>query len=134
MEGMALPKCFMSVIFGKHLSSIYRELNRNGSGGVYTGNEAQAASAHRRLESKPSPKLDDPMLTREIMKLFKQDLSADQIAGRLKVVYPEQLEKQASPSTIYTYLYRETAKDPALQEHFRQNRGSGRGRKTVAGR
>jgi IS30 family transposase len=71
MEGMALPKCFMLVILGKHPSSIYRELNRNGSGGVYTGNEAQAASAQRRLESKPSPKLDDRALTREIMGLFK---------------------------------------------------------------
>jgi IS30 family transposase len=59
MEGMGLPKCCMSVILGKHPSSIYRELNRNGSGGVYTGNEAQAGSAQRRLESKPRPKLDD---------------------------------------------------------------------------
>jgi IS30 family transposase len=47
-------------------SSIYRELNRNGSGGVYTGNEAQTASAQKRLESKPCPKLDDQGLTREI--------------------------------------------------------------------
>jgi IS30 family transposase len=44
MEGMGLPKSFMSVILGKHQSSIYREFNRNGSGGVYTGAEAQAAS------------------------------------------------------------------------------------------
>jgi IS30 family transposase len=53
------------------------------------------------------------------MRLFKQDLAADQIAGRLKVVYPEQPEKQASTSTIYTFLYGETAKDLALKEHFR---------------
>jgi hypothetical protein len=37
--------------------------------------------------------------------LFKQDLSADQIAGRLEEVYPEQAEKQASTSTIYIFLY-----------------------------
>jgi IS30 family transposase len=122
------------VILGKHPSSIYRELNRNGSGGVYTGNEAQAASAHRRLESKPSPKLDDPALTREIMKLFKQDLSADQIAGRLKAACPEQPEKQASTSTIYTFLYRETAKDSALKEHFRQKQAKPRKRKGVKDR
>jgi IS30 family transposase len=80
---------------------IYRGLNRNVAGGVYTGNEAQAASAQRRLESKPSPKLDDHALTREIPRLFKQDLSPDQISGRLEVLYPERPEKQASTSTVY---------------------------------
>jgi IS30 family transposase len=88
MEGMGLPKSYSAVILGKHLSSIYRELNRNGTDGVYTGNEAQALSIQRCLETKPSPKLDDPGLTRDIMALFKQDLSPDQISGRLGVLYP----------------------------------------------
>jgi IS30 family transposase len=129
MEGMALPKCYMSVIVGKHPSSIYRELSRNGTTGVYTGHEAQALSVQRRLETKPSPKLDNPALTREIMSLFKQDLSADQISGRLGVRYPDQREKQASTSTIYTYLYEETAKTPMLKEHFRQKQAKPRRRK-----
>jgi IS30 family transposase len=121
----------MSVILGKHPSSIYRELNRNGSGGVYTGNEAQAASVQRRMDSKPSPKPDDQVLTREIMSLFKQDLSADQISGRLGVLYPGQKGKQASPSTIYSCLYGETAKDPELKEYFRQKQAKPRKRKGV---
>jgi IS30 family transposase len=107
MEGMGLPKCCQAVILGKHPGSVYRELDRNSSGGVYTGNEAQKASVQRRLNNKPGPKLDDPALTREIMGLFKQDLSANQISGRLAVLYPEQPEKQASTSTIYTCLYGE---------------------------
>jgi IS30 family transposase len=129
MEGMALPKCFMSVILGKHPSSIYRELNRNRTGSVYTGNEAQKAGVQRRLDNKPSPKLDDHALTREIMRLFKQDLSADRISGRRGVIYPEQPEKQASPSTVHTFLYRETAKEPGLREHFRQRQAKPRQRK-----
>jgi IS30 family transposase len=80
MEGMGLPKCCMSVILGKHQSSIYRELNRNGTGGVYTGKEAHQTSVQRRLDNKPSLKLDDHALMREILRLFKQDLSADRIA------------------------------------------------------
>jgi IS30 family transposase len=87
MEGMGLAKCCQAVILGKHLSSVCRELDRNSSGGVYTGNEAQKASVQRRLENKPGPKLDDSTLIREIMRLFKQDLSADQISGRLAVLY-----------------------------------------------
>jgi IS30 family transposase len=64
MEGMGLPKSYQAVILGKHPSSIYRELDRNRTCGVYTGKEAHEASAQRRLEAKPSPKLDDPALTR----------------------------------------------------------------------
>ena len=134
MEGMGLPKSFMAVILGKHQSSIYREFNRNGSGGVYTGNEAQEASVQRRLDNKPSPKMDDHALMREITALFKKDLSPDQISGRLGVLYPEQREKQASTSTVYTHLYRETAKDPALKEHFRQKQAKPRKRKGVKDR
>jgi IS30 family transposase len=57
----------------------------------------------------------------EITALFKKDLSPDQISGRLRLQYPDRPEKQASPSTIYQHLYRETAEDPSLKEHFRQN-------------
>jgi IS30 family transposase len=126
MEGMGLPKSYSAVILGKHVSSIYREINRNGTDGVYTGNEAQALSVQRRLEAKPSPKLDDPALTQGIMTLFKQDLSPDQISGRLGIVYPEGKEKQASPSTVYRYLYQETAKTPAFKVHFRQKQAKPR--------
>jgi IS30 family transposase len=127
MTGMGLPKSFMSVILGKHQSSIYREINRKGSGGVYTGNAAEAARVQRRLDNKPSPKLDDDVLMRKIMSLFRGDRSPDQISGRLGVVYPEQPERQAS--TIYACLYRETAKDPALRAHFRQKQAKPRKRK-----
>jgi IS30 family transposase len=128
MEGMRLPKSFMSAILGKHHSSIYRELNRNGSGGVYTGAEAQVASEQRWLENKPRPKTGDEALMREITGLFKKDLSPDQIVGRLRVKHPGQPEKQASASTIYQHLYEETAKDPSLKEHFRQKQAKPRRR------
>jgi IS30 family transposase len=128
MAGMGLPKNYMAVILGRHQSSIYREFSRNGSGGVYTGNEAQTASEQRRLDSKPSPKIDERELMDEITKMFKADLSPDQISGRLKANYPDMPEKQASTSTIYRHLYRETAKDPALKAHFRQKHAKPRKR------
>jgi IS30 family transposase len=59
MEGMGLPKYYEAVILGKHPSSVYRELDRNSSGGVYTGNEAQKASVQRRMDNKPSPSMKD---------------------------------------------------------------------------
>jgi IS30 family transposase len=128
MTGMGLPKSFMSVILGKHQSSIYREFSRNGSGGVYTGNEAQAASEQRRLDSKPGAKTDNHALIDEITKMFKADLPPDQISGRLRAGHPDEPEKQASPSTIYKHIYQETAKNPALKVHFRQKHAKPRKR------
>jgi IS30 family transposase len=93
-------------------------LNRNRTGCVYTGSAAQAARVQRRLDNKPRPKLDDYALTQEIMRLFRRDMPPDQISGWLGVLYPEQPERQASTSTVYTCLYRETAKDPALDVYF----------------
>jgi IS30 family transposase len=128
MEGMGLPKSYMSVIPGKHQCDIYREFNRNGSGGVYTGNEARAASEQRRPDTKPSPKIDADALMREIAGLFKKDLSPDQISGRLRVQYPDRPEKQASTSTIYKHIYQETAENPSLKDHFRQKQAKPRKR------
>jgi IS30 family transposase len=134
MEGMGLSKSDMAVILGKHPGSIYRELKRNGTDGVYTGSGAQALSVQRRLETRPSPKLGSPALTGEILNLFKGDLSPDQISGRLGILYPEEPEMRASPSAIYTCLYGETAKDPALKERFRQKQAKPRLRKGVQDR
>jgi IS30 family transposase len=117
MEGMELPKSYSAVILGKRLSSVYRELDRNSSGCVYTRNEAQKARVQRCLDNKPSPKLDDPALTREIMRLFKHDLSADQISGRLAALCPEQ---PASTSTIHACLYGER---PRCERAFQARAG-----------
>jgi IS30 family transposase len=82
---MGLPKSGMDVIPGKNPSSVYRELNRNSTGGVYTGSEARVPSGQRRLDSRPSPKLGNPALTGKIIHLFKEDLFPEQISGRLGV-------------------------------------------------
>jgi IS30 family transposase len=128
MAGMGLPKNYMAVIRGKHPSSIYREFSRNGPGGVYTGNEAQAASERRRRDNKPSPKTDNHALMDEITKRFKADLPPDQISGRLRAGHPDEPEKQASASTVYRHLYQKTAEDPALKARFRQKHAKPRKR------
>jgi IS30 family transposase len=63
------------------------------------------------------------------MALFTQDLSADQISGRLRILHPDRKEKQASPATIYRQVYQETAKTSSLTIHFRQRQVKPRHRK-----
>jgi IS30 family transposase len=121
MAGMGLH--YMAVIPGRHLSTIYREFSLNGSGGV-----TPAMQRRRRRDNKPSSKIDGRELMDEITKMFKADLSPDQISGRLKANYPAMPEKQASPSTVYKYLYQKTAEDPALKARFRQKHAKPRKR------
>jgi IS30 family transposase len=126
MIGMKLPKIYISVIFGKHISSIYREIERNSFGNIYTGREAQQASDQRRVETKPSPKLNDPALMGEVDRLFKKDLSPEQISGRLDELYPDESEKQVSVGTIYKHLYRNCRVfDQYYSEHRLQSRPQG---------
>jgi hypothetical protein len=58
----------------------------------------------------------------EITKMFKADLSPDQISGRLKVKHPAVQEKQVSDSTVYKHLYE------AFQQFARVTGADDRGR------
>jgi IS30 family transposase len=122
MINMKVPKQYISVIFGKHLSSVYRELKRNSNCAVYTGREAQLISALRRSDEKPKPKTDNSMLMDKVMEMFKKDMSPEQISGRLKLQYGKNSEFNVSSETIYAYLYEKIANDSSLKKHFRHPR------------
>jgi IS30 family transposase len=62
MAGVRLAKYCITVILGKHLSSVYRELARNSEQGLYAGSEARQQAEQRRLESKGRPKRDNAPL------------------------------------------------------------------------
>jgi IS30 family transposase len=128
MIGMGLSKDVISVILGKDLSSVYRELNRNSGEGIYTGREAHYEAEARRREAKDSPKMNDPLLMGIVMDLFKKDYSPDQIAGRLRSNYPETPEMWVSYETIYQYVYRKMPEEPGLKRHFRHPRPHRRSR------
>jgi IS30 family transposase len=125
---MGLPKDAVSVILGKDLGSVYRELNRNSGAGIYTGREAQWEAETRRREAKDSPKMNGPLLMGIVMDLFKKDCSPDQTAGRLKSDYPENPEMWVSHETIYRYLYQKMLMEPGLKRHFRHPRPHRRSR------
>jgi IS30 family transposase len=94
--------------------------------GLYDGSEARQQAEQRRLESKGRPKVDNASLMNTLKDWFKKDYSPDQIAGRLKMEYPQQTEMQVSPETVYGYLYREIKKEPELKGHFRHPPAEGR--------
>ena len=86
-------------------STILRELNRNkGPEGDYGPQEAQTYCARRR--ARPAKKLEaDTALWQEVQNLMGKSWSPEQIAGKLKRMYPDDPEKHVSHETIYAHIY-----------------------------
>jgi len=115
-------------IFGKHISSIYRELSRNESSGYYLAHHANSSSWDRRRASKTYPKLGNDALMQEVERRFKEDHSPEQIAGRLKEEYPHDSSMHISHETIYTHIYKRIKAGADLRKHLRHGRAKRRNR------
>lgn len=91
---------------GRSHSTISRELRRN----VMPRNRYRATTAHRiafDAARRPRPgKLSSPGLLRDqVIAGLKGKLSPEQISGRLRVDYPDELSMRVSHETIYRALY-----------------------------
>jgi IS30 family transposase len=84
--------------------TILRELNRNAGVGRYGPQEAQARCAGRKAH--PAKKLEaDTPLWQEVQALMSKNWSPEQIAGKLKRMYPDHSGKHVSHETIYAHIY-----------------------------
>ena len=84
--------------------TILRELNRNAGVGRYGPQEAQARCAGRKAH--PAKKLEaDTPLWQEVQALMSKNWSPEQIAGKLKRMYPDNSGKHVSHETIYAHIY-----------------------------
>lgn len=89
---------------GKHVSVIYRELKRNKSiKGLYLPLEADRKAKKRKSKAHQRTRIPDEFTRKYIEEKIIQDLwTPEQIAGRLKLEYPEHY---VSHETIYQYIY-----------------------------
>lgn len=94
----------IAAILGRAPSTISREIARNRFSDRYSPSLAQEqtwARAHR-----PKPRKLDGLASRDkVTKMLTDRFSPEQVAGRLKVEHPENLEMQGSHGTIYQALY-----------------------------
>lgn len=89
-------------------SSLSRELRRNAAPGGpgYVAREAQAASAQRRQQARPWPKLHPELKLWHVVKTcLSWRWSPQQIARTLRRMWPEEPDMQVSHETIYTAIY-----------------------------
>ena len=92
---------------GRSPSTISRELSRNTTHGRdgYRATTAQQAADGRARRPKPAKLATDLRLRGWVQARLKEKLSPEQIAGRLRLEFPEDEEMWVSHETIYQALY-----------------------------
>jgi transposase, IS30 family len=96
----------MARVLGRAPSTISRESARNTTRGhPYRACTAQTQAPARARQPRRPRKLADPWLWRQVRTQLAEGCSPEQIAGRLRRAYPDDMRKQLSAETIYVGLY-----------------------------
>ena len=96
----------MATVLGRVPSTVSRELARNTTRGrPYRACTAQSQAVARAHHPRRPRKLLDPWLWQYVRTHLGQGCSREQIAGRLRRAYPDDMGKQLSTETIYAALY-----------------------------
>ncbi len=96
----------MARVLGRAPSTVSREVVRNVTRGrPYRACTAQTQAATRACQPRQSRKLLDPWLWQYVRTQLTEGCSPEQIAGRLRRAYPDDMRKQLSAETIYVGLY-----------------------------
>jgi IS30 family transposase len=91
---------------GRSPSTVSRELRRNRDGlGRYRATTAHALAYERASRPKPAKLATNLVLRGIVEDDLAKKYSPEQIAGRLKLEFPDQPEMQVSTETIYESLY-----------------------------
>lgn len=114
---------------GRSCSTITRELDRNrgaihGTAKGYFGAEAHRLAACRRAKANGQrSKLDHGPVGDYVREKLAEYWSPQQIAGRLKLDYPEDSSMRVSAEGIYQWVYRRAAQGEDWQQYLRRGRG-----------
>jgi IS30 family transposase len=90
---------------GRAPSTVSRELARNGGRGRYRAQVADAAAFRRAQRPKPAKLATEPRLREVVEAKLALRWSPQQIAGWLRVAYPDEPSMRTSHETIYHSLY-----------------------------
>jgi transposase, IS30 family len=96
----------MARVLGGAPSTVSRESARNTTRGhPYRACTAQTQATMRARQPRRPRKLADPWLWQSVQTQLTQGCSPEQIAGRLRRAYPDDVSKHLSAETIYAGLY-----------------------------
>lgn len=104
LNSQGYSKGKIALALHRDVSTISRELRRNGEGG-YEAQRAQRLYVERREACVRGRSLDDPLLRGFVLQKLAEAWTPDQISGRLWLAYPGQPRMRISCETIYRNLY-----------------------------
>ena len=120
----------MALLLGLAPSTVSREINRNGGRRIYRASKAEQAAWDRAHRPKTCKLVKNRALAGIVAKKLKQLWSPQQIAGWLKVTYPDDENYQVSHEIIYRSLFIQArgALKKELLQHLRRTRAMRRSR------
>ena len=115
---------------GRAPSTVSREINRNGGRRQYRANQADQAAWERAHRAKTCKLKENPELAGIVTEKLQLQWAPRQIAGWLKVTFPDDENYQVSHETIYKSLFIQArgALKKELIKHLRRSRGMRRSR------
>jgi transposase, IS30 family len=117
---------------GRSPSTILRELarNRDPRTDAYQPERAHTLAWQRQRRPKASKLARNPVLRAEVQRMLNKRYSPDQIAGRLRVLHPDNEHMQISAESIYLglFLYPRGELTRELKAHLRSGRSTRRAR------
>ena len=90
----------MARVLGRAPSTVSRELTRNAVRGPYRACTAHTLASARACQPRRSRKLVDPWLWPYVRTSLAEGGSPEQMAGRLRRAYPDDMRKHLSAETI----------------------------------
>jgi len=117
---------------GRPPGTVSKELARNSGRREYRASTANVKAEDRATRSRPGKLATNLVLRREVQDKLGQHLSPEQIAGRLRVDFPNDPEMWVSHETIYQSLYVQGR--GGLRRELTQQLRTGRVRRRPQGR
>jgi len=90
---------------GRHRSTVGRELRAGAVGGRYRPSAGQAKADQARRSPRGAKLASNLVLRREVQQRLERRDSPEQIAGRLRIDFPDDPEMRVCAETIYQSLY-----------------------------
>lgn len=104
MHFSGASRASIGLALGRDPTTIGRELRRNGDGGAYSADVAEARARERRRQRRRVKKMDRPQINETVRSGLAQRWSPDQIAGRMRRETPDDPRRRVSRMTIYRWI------------------------------
>ena len=99
-----LSRRAIALLLKRPVSTISREINRNGEPKTYLPQDAAARCKGRQFRRKKILS-NAPLLWLKIQVLLGKGWSPEQVAGKLKRMHPDDPSQHVSHETIYAHIY-----------------------------